>query len=77
MEALQARLLSLQDAQLITEEELYALEDRCADCIEVMATEAATHPAVDRVVKMVQLSERMKVDESFARQLRRKHVELE
>ena len=42
-----------------------------------MATEAATHPAVDRVVKMVLLSERMKVDESFARQLRRKHVELE
>ena len=38
---------------------------------------AGRHPAVDRVVKMVLLSERMKVDESFARQLRRKHVELE
>ena len=44
-------------------------EDAIADCAEVMS-----HVAVERVLRMVALGEKMKADESFARQLRRKHV---
>ena len=74
LQRLQARLLALHDAQLITEEELYVLEDTIADCAEVMSTMPASHVAVERVLRMVALGETMKADESFARQLRRKHV---
>ena len=74
LQRLQARLLSLHDAQLITEEELCVLEDAIADCAEVMLAMPASHAAVERVLRMVALGETMKADESFARQLRRKHV---
>ena len=70
--ALQSRLQALHGAQLLTEDELYNAEDQVADCIELMPATAATVPAVDNVLKMITLSERIPADGAFARQLRRK-----
>ena len=75
LEALQARLQAMHSkAKLLTEEELGNLEDTIADCIEVMPTADVKDHAVDQTLRMVLLSERMQVDGSFARQLRRKFV---
>ena len=74
LEALQARLHAMHTAKLLTEEELGNLEDTIADCIEVMPTADVKDHAVDQTLRMVLLSERMQVDGSFARQLRRKFV---
>jgi hypothetical protein len=72
LEALQARLQGLSAAKLLSDEALYSLEDCIADCIEVMPSALAAVDAVDKVVRMVKLSEKMGVDSSFARQLQRK-----
>ena len=74
LEALQARLHVMHTAKLLTEEELGGLEDTIADCIEVRPTADVKDHAVDQTLRMVLLSERMQVDGSFARQLRRKFV---
>ncbi len=71
---LQARLQALQDAQLLTKDEVCTIEDAVADCIELMPATASTVPAVANVLKMVALSERIAADGSFARQLRRKFI---
>ena len=52
-----------------------AAEDAIVDCSEVLAKAPrapATEPAVDRARTAVILSERLRADEVFARQLRRK-----
>ena len=72
LEALQARLQAMHTAKLLAEEELGSLEDTIADCIEVLPTADVKDHAVDQTLRMVLLSERMQVDGSFARQLRRK-----
>ena len=72
LDVLQSRLQTLHEAQLLTDEELYAVEDAIADCIDAIPTMPAAHPAVEKVAKMISLCERMKADGAFARQLRRK-----
>ena len=83
--ALQARLESLHAAQLLTEEEFFALEDLCADFLEVQASASGvlTHelvysnPAFGEAAKLAQLivvSEGLASDAGFARQARRKFV---
>jgi hypothetical protein len=63
--ALQARFEALHAAKLLTDEELFALEDAIADAVEAPDDD-------DRVARMVALSARMASDASFSRQLRRK-----
>jgi len=75
LEALQERLQSLHAAKLLTESELCSLEDVVADCIEVCPTANVEEHSVDKTLRMLRLSEKMKVDSSLARQLRRKFVE--
>ena len=72
LEALQARLQTLHEAKLLSEDDLSRLEDTIADCIEVLPTADEHERSVERTVRMSQLSEKMAVDASLARQLRRK-----
>jgi hypothetical protein len=74
LEALQARLQRLhsESQQLLSEEELGNLEDTIADCIEVLLTADVTDRVVGQTLRMVLLSEKMKADGPFARQMRRK-----
>ena len=74
LEAFQERLQSLHSAKLLTEDELCNLEDTIADCIEVCPTADVEERTVDKTLRMLRLSEKMKVDSSLARQLRRKFV---
>ena len=74
LEALQARLQTLHESKLLSEDDLCRLEDTIADCIEVMATADEQERSVERTVRMSQLSEKMAGDPSLARQLRRKFV---
>ena len=62
--ALQARLEALHAAELLADEELYAVEDAIAD-----SEEAAEG---DRVPVLISLSVKMASDRAFARQLQRK-----
>jgi hypothetical protein len=80
--ALQSRLEALHAAKLITSDELFLLEDLCADIIELgaevgpLTTEmACTNRAVRQVSKLVALSSRIPGDAALARQLRRSHVQ--
>ncbi len=66
--ALQSRLLVLHATQLLTDDELFSLEDCVADSLEAAAGED------DRVARMVALSGNMAVNATFARQLRRKFI---
>ena len=72
LEVLQARLHAMHTAKLLTEDELGCLEDTIADCIEFLPTADVKDRAVEQTLRMVLLSERMQVDGSLARQLRRK-----
>ena len=79
VDAVTARLEALHAAQLLSDEELFALEDCMADFIEakgtvevVTADAVNTVRAVGRVHKLISLSEGMPRDAMFARQLRRK-----
>jgi hypothetical protein len=83
VQALEARLEALHAAQLISDDELFVLEDCIADFLEAKATfnlEAVTaevasaHLAVGKVHKLVVLSEGVRRDPMLARQLRRKFV---
>ena len=65
--ALQSRVQALHAAQLLTDEELYRIEDVIADGCEV-------GDGGDRVAQMLALSGRMAAEGAFARQLRRKFV---
>ena len=65
-------LSTLHAAKLLTDEELFTIEDTLADCMEAMSTVLASHPVAEQVVRMTRLSEKMmKDDASFGRQLRR------
>ena len=83
VQALGARLEALHAAQLISDDELFALEDCIADFLEakaafnleaVTAEVASAHRAVGKVHKLVVLSEGVPRDPMLARQLRRKFV---
>ena len=82
---LQARVQALHAAQLLADEEFFALEDLCADYLEVQASASGvlTHelvysnPAFGEAAKLAQLivvSEGLASDAGFARQARRKFV---
>ena len=75
--ALQQRFVSLHAAALLSDTELYFLEDGVIDCIEVLPEAPAAMPEVATVAKMVMLSEKVPVDATFARQVRRKFVAAE
>ena len=65
--ALQGRLEALSAAKLLTDDELFAVED-------VIADSSGDASADDQVAMLLALSARMATDSAFARQLRRKVV---
>lgn len=70
-------MLVITDAsELLTDAELYSLEDSVVDCIEKMseAGASARDAAVEKVIKMIAISEKVQADGTLARQLRRKCV---
>ena len=90
IDALQTRIEALRVAELLSDEELFVLEDIVADFVEL---EASTMPAMRpitleavhtsagdacapaaKLLKLVALSERLATDAAFARQARRKFV---
>ena len=80
VDAVTARLEALHAAQLLSDEELFALEDCMADFIEARAAvdvvtmeTVNTVRAVGKMHKLVSLSEGLG-DPALARQLRRKFV---
>ena len=78
--ALQSRLEALHAAKLLSDDELYALEDCVADFVEATAGFVVTmeivhtSDAAGKLHKLVTLSEKMPADAAFARQARRKFV---
>ena len=81
IEALTARLEAVHGAKLLSDDELFAVEDCVADFIEAQASydvvtmEAVNaNRAIGRLHKLVALGEGMPRDAMFARQLRRKFV---
>ena len=81
VEALTARLQALHAAQMLSDDELFAVEDCVADFVEARAAcevvtleIVAANRAVGKAHKLVALSEAMPGDGMFARQLRRKFV---
>ena len=77
--ALQARIETLQVAELITSDEAFLLEDLCADIIELEAEAgqltaelARTNPTISKASKLIALSQRIPSDAALARQIRRK-----
>jgi hypothetical protein len=65
--SLQHRLEALGEANLLSDDELYAVEDIIADAAEAPEDD-------DQVAMLLALSMRMTADGAFARQLRRKVV---
>jgi hypothetical protein len=80
--ALQARIEAVHAAKLLSDDELYALEDMVADFVEfessigVVVTLEIVHgnESASKLLKLVALSERLVADSAFARQARRKYV---
>ena len=83
--AIQSRLEQLHAAQLLSDEEFFALEDLCADHVQVQAStiavlsrdlvcSSAAYGATARLAQLVGLSEALVSDAGFARQARRKFV---
>lgn len=72
--ALQMRLQALHAAKLLSDEELYRVEDILADSVEaeIAPDEGDAASAQAQVAIMAALSERLAVDATLARQLRRK-----
>ena len=78
---LQSRLEAMHAAQLLTDEELFSLEDCLADYFELKATYSVVtaemlHANADAVklLKLIVLSEGLGKDAAFARQARRKFM---
>ena len=74
---LQARLEAMRAAKLLTDQELWALEDICGDYLElgpVTVEMAASNDAASKCVRLVRISEGMSADRAFARQACRKFV---
>ena len=63
LQTLQARLQTLHAAKLLTDDEMFAIEDIIADSDESQGAQASA---------LVSLSSKMVADAAFARQLRRK-----
>ena len=82
LSTLQTRLQALHAAQLLSDDELYALEDLVADYLEfrcsagglVTAAMTQVNEVAGKLLKLVALSEGTVADPAFARQVRRKYV---
>ena len=80
--AIQARFEALHQSQLLTDDELFALEGISADFLEfkssaggvVTAVTVRASDAAGRLLKLVALSEGLTTDSAFARQVRRKYI---
>lgn len=79
--SLQLRLEALNAAQLLSDEELWALQDSIADfldesaCFDVVTFgNVHTNDATRKVYRLVTLSEKIPTDATFVRQVRRKFV---
>ena len=75
LRGLQERLDALHQAKLLSDDEMFALEDKLADFIEcrsVSVVPKETDMAKDNITKLVGLFEGVSKDEMLARQLRRK-----
>ena len=76
---LQARLEALRDAELLTDEELHVLEDICGDFVELGPVTLEMVPSSDaacKCLRLTRLSEGIAADRAFARQARRKFINL-
>ena len=74
---LQSRLEAMHAAQLLADEELFALEDICVDYIAlglVTAEMAGGNAAASKLLRLVRVSEGVAADASFARQAKRRFV---
>ena len=74
---LQSRLEAMHEAQLLTDEELFALEDICVDYIAlgvVTAEMAGGNAAASKLLRLVRVSEGVAADASFARQAKHRFV---
>ena len=72
---------TLHTAKLLSDDELFAIEDLCADFLELQSSAGAITAELTyyfevarKVCKLVGVSEGMAADASFARQVRRKFV---
>ena len=78
LEALQARLDALHQAKLLTDDEVFKLEDCVSEFIECRSSLAVAvaeiGAAAEQVKKLVGLSEGVSKDGMLARQLRRRFV---
>ena len=79
VEALTARLEALHAAQLLSDDEMFGLEDTIADFVEARASFGVvtmetvhTNRVVGKMHKLIAVSEGMPKDAMLARQLRRK-----
>ena len=75
--SLQARLDRLHAAELLGDEEVYALEDCIADfidCASATVAPAESAAVADKVSRLVGLSQGISNDTAFARQAKRKFV---
>ena len=74
---LQSRLQSMHEAKLLTDDELFGLEDQMVDCLEAMPTASLTvlsASQVENVAKMLMVASKVANDAMLARQLRRKFL---
>ena len=83
--AIQSRLEKLHAAQLLSDEEFFALEDLCADHVQAQASttavlcrdlvcSSAAYGATAKLAQLVGVSGALASDAGFARQARRKFV---
>ena len=78
--SLQVRLEALHSAKLLTDEEMFALEDSIADSFGDQDHDdedggSSRTMACEKVARLVTLSGRIASNASFARQVRRKYVQ--
>ncbi len=76
----ETRLDVMYEAKLLSENELFALEDACADYLEIKTSEVITAamahsiPAAAKLARMISISEGIASNTRCARQLKRKFV---
>ena len=71
---LQSRLQAMHGSKLLTDDELFSIEDAIVDCVEAMPTAGASASEVEKVAKMLVVSSKVASDGTLARQLRRKFL---
>ena len=72
--ALQSRLQAMHGSKLLTDDELFSIEDAIVDCVEAMPTAGASASEVEKVAKMLLVSSKVASDSTLARQMRRKFL---